>query len=77
MKFVFHSKCEVLHMEFKLRNAGKKSVWHEKFVAILIYYLSKKLNTVGCSGAKSKLSEVRNPDQACYIFIFARAQEWL
>ena len=49
-------------MEFKLRNADKKSVWHEKFVAILIYYLSKKLNTVGFSGANSKLSVVRNPD---------------
>ena len=55
MKFVFHSKCEVLLMEFKLRNAGKKSVWHEKFVAILIYYLSKKLNTVGFTAAKSKV----------------------
>ena len=49
-------------MEFKLRNADKKSVWHEKFVAIPIYYWSKKLNTVGFSGAKSKFSKVQNPD---------------
>ena len=60
-------------MEFKLRNADKKSVWHEKFVAILIYYLSKKLNTVGCSGAKSKFSKVRHPDQVCYILPVPRS----
>ena len=71
-------------MEFKLRNADKKSVWHEKFVAILIYYFSKKLKTVGFSGANSTLSKVRNPDliHFCWMlevksrFIFARAQEF-